>query len=158
MSLFLECHNDEAVVRALGIPARMIVHRDGKSRVAKALAKAPEGSVGMIDEDPHDSARIPDFDPYVLEERRPTFDLLKHRSQNKTVVRIKPRLEEWLLKAAGDSAVSMSRFYLPETASQLHLLKREKGDRIRKLVEHLIALKCASVVELGEVLRRRCSP
>lgn len=155
MNLFLECHNDEAVVRALGVPARLIVHRDGKSRVAKALAKAPAGSMGMIDEDPHDSARVPGFDPFVMQQRHPSFDVLRHSKEDKILVRIRPRLEEWLLDAAKIAQVDLTRFSLPTTASQLHLLKKEKGDRIQKLIEHLLKANCLPIVALRSIIQSR---
>ena len=155
MSLFVECHNDEAVVHALGIPRRLVIHSKNKSGVAKRLAKGPEGCVGLIDEDPHDTARIPDFDPFQVLDRKPTFEVLKHRKLNKLLIRLKPRLEEWLIGAANASQVELSRFYLPGTASQLHLLKPEKGDRIGNLVKYLQERKCAAIVELGVILRER---
>jgi hypothetical protein len=154
--LFIECHNDAAVVTALGVPRRAYLHRDGKSRVAKALTKASAGSVGMIDEDPHDHSKIPDFSSYVIEKRFSSFDLLFSKAQNKSLIRIRPRIEEWLVKAAEDVNVRLSHFHLPEGASQLHLLRPESAGRIRDLIAELKQKNSKPILDLEKILRERC--
>ena len=42
--IFLECDNDEAVVRGLGFPRGAVEHHASKGRVAKFLQKAAGGN------------------------------------------------------------------------------------------------------------------
>ena len=62
MKIAVECYPDEAVLRALGVPRKQLLHEARKGEVFNWLKKNA-GGVGMVDEDPA-SAQPRDLSSY----------------------------------------------------------------------------------------------
>ena len=120
--IHLECDNDEALVRGLGIPRRDITHHAGKPRVAKALQQSkPGGVVGLVDEDPGSNGP-PYLKEFKLVDDLPELGLrrCKHRASEKWLIKIRPDLEPWLYATAKQAGLSPSDHRLPENHHMLH--------------------------------------
>jgi len=120
--IFLECDNDEAVVRGLGLPRAGIRHIASKGRVIAVLQKATgNGNIGLIDQDPGSSPPRY-FREFVIVEQRPQLRLVRyrHRREAKELIEIQPDLEPWLYTAAQPAGLKPKDFHLPERHGQLH--------------------------------------
>jgi hypothetical protein len=51
MKIAVECYPDEAVLCALGVPRKQLLHEARKGEVFNWLKKTP-GGLGVVDEDP----------------------------------------------------------------------------------------------------------
>lgn len=137
--IHLECDNDEALVRGLGVPRKAITHHAGKPRVAKALQQAGQGHVvGLVDEDPGSNGP-----PYLKEfnvvDDFPELGLrrFKHRSSEKWLVEIRPDLEPWLYATAKQFGVPPSEHHLPENLKVLHDHPKPHAAKLAALVADL---------------------
>lgn len=135
--LYVECKADEALARGLGLTRQEVNHELNKDEVLKQLVKQSH-CLGMVDEDPNSPQPIQlgrmtlaaDYDQLGLR----VYDYVAHHNR---VILLRPRLEEWLLRAAGDAglAVGGRRYNLPPSPTRLH---REINLDLSK-VERLLA-------------------
>jgi hypothetical protein len=153
--IHLECDNDEALVRVLGIPSRDISHHAGKPRVAKALKDSQRaGVVGLVDEDPG-SIGPPYLKEFMLVEDLTDLGLrrLKHRTSDKWLIEIRPDLEPWLYATAKKAGIRPSEHHLPEKLSVLHDHPKAHGTKLIALVTALTAKGNARMLKLKAWLR-----
>jgi len=134
----LECSNDEAVVRALGIPKKAILHHAGSGSVAKALQKANVRCVGMVDEDPRGT--VPTyFGTFVEIDRGDGLILKEHRRSGHRLIVVMPDLEPWLLKVSKTVGLPPAAFQLPSEANRLHQIGNSQrirfGDWIKQMLD-----------------------
>lgn len=152
--IFLECDNDEALVRGLGFPRASLDHHSSKGRVAKALQKvAGGGHIGLIDQDPG-SSPPGYFHEFVIVEQDPAVALVRyrHRLEEKELIEIQPDLEPWLYLAAQQAGMKLKDFYLPERHSQLHDNPKAYARRVGDLVKALLEAQSARLCLLREWL------
>ena len=124
----VECFPDEILVRSMGIPVARITHQKGKGNVVNAVVRG-HASVGVIDQDP-DSAQPSEFSRFKSVAQEGDLALMEHHSGNdRRLVVISPRLEEWLIARAIVSGVNPKDYGLPDTAKNL---KRRRYDRLPK--------------------------
>ncbi len=119
--IYTECKPDSALVNALGISKREIIHLQGKPEVCKQLAKR-ENWKGMIDEDPF-SVQPPYLKGLPVKETLSGdygFRVLHDTSKNNDLIVLCPRLEEWVLEAAKRADIDIKRYNLPDDGEQLH--------------------------------------
>lgn len=137
--IFLECDNDEALVRGLGFPKKSFEHIPSKGRIAIRLKKAGPGTIGLVDEDPG-SQPNPYLAQFVPVDSRPQLGLrrLHHRTENKWLVEIQPDLEPWLYGTAKLAGITPSSHHLPDDHKPLH--KNPKPFALR-LIEFVVAIK-----------------
>lgn len=135
--LYVEGKADEVLVIGLGLPRGEVSRELNKDEVLKQLDRQSH-CLGMVDEDPNSPQPIQLSRMIVAAD----YDLLglralEHRAQNNRVILLRPRLEEWLLRAAGDAglAVGGRRYNLPSSPTRLH---REINLDLSK-VERLLA-------------------
>ena len=135
--LYVECKADEALAIGLGLTRQEVNHELNKDEVLKQLVKQSH-CLGMVDEDPKSPQPIQLSRMIVAAD----YDLLGLRvyadtARNNRVILLRPRLEEWLLRAAGDAglAVGGRRYNLPSSPTRLH---REINLDLSK-VERLLA-------------------
>lgn len=69
---------------------------------------------------------------------------------------MKPRLEEWVVRAAKEAGLALKKYGLVEDPEILHEEINYKLDRFRKLLEEL-ALKSDMSIQLGAEIRARLS-
>jgi len=106
MFIYLECNADEELVRALGVPRKLIKHQSCKGNVCNNLEKSVEDSIGLIDKDP--SSKQPTLlnNSRNLKEKKFGVELLI-TPNNKKILVLHPRLEEWFEEAAKNAGISL---------------------------------------------------
>jgi hypothetical protein len=153
MIIFIECDNDESVVRGLGFVKLQIKHHASKGRVAKELEKATVPVVALVDEDP--GAGIPGYLRQFKEiEHLPGLHLrlLRHSRDPKWMVELRPDLEPWLIEAARRGHVSLKAHHLPETARELHMCSNSHADRLRQWTAAMVAAGSPEFLKLKQWL------
>jgi hypothetical protein len=123
VTVFVECNNDEALVRSLVIRNQRIVHVAGKVHVLRKLAECEVAALGIIDDDTgkQHSGYPKEMVKYCACENGFKLTLMRHSGvAGKSVVRIGPWLEQWLIDRAHDCRLSLDRYGLPTKASALH--------------------------------------
>lgn len=137
--MFVECNADEALVRYLtGLPRRQITHElKGKFEICIRLSNLRD-EIGMVDEDPGN------IQPPYLGRIRISENLESHGirvlvddSRNNKLVVLRPKLEDWILRAARDSGLRMENYGLPDRASTLHREINGKLDNLSRLLGDL---------------------
>ena len=119
MKIAVECYPDEAVLRALGVPRKRLLHEARKGEVFRWLRKTP-GSIGMVDEDP-DSAQPRDLVNYQQVQAGEGLVLLvRQGNSGQKLIVVRPRLEEWLIQRAKVCGIDPKHYHLPGTAKELH--------------------------------------
>ena len=136
--IYTECKPDSALVNALGISKREIIHLQGKPEVCKQLAKR-ENWKGMIDEDPF-SVQPPYLKGLQVKENLSGdygFRALHDTSKNNDLIVLCPRLEEWALEAAKRAGIDIKRYNLPDGGEQLHKVINIDLSKFERLVNDL---------------------
>jgi hypothetical protein len=137
MRIAVECYPDEAVLRALGVPKKQLLHEARKGEVFNWL-KRNAGAAGMVDEDP-DSAPPRDFVSYQqIQASEGLLLLVRRGSSGQKLIVVRPRLEEWLIQRAKVSGVDPRDYQLPSTARELNDIPRyDQKDGFRRFLAEL---------------------
>ena len=154
--IYVECRPDELLVRQVtGLPRRQVVHEaKGKGEVCNRLMKNRD-LVAMVDEDP--GATQPRYMTRLSlgrERAELGLKLYLDRSLNNRIVVLCPKLEEWLLRAAGDSGLSMNTYGLPDRANPLHSEINLDERKIQRLLADLHIAGSPRLLELRRLLTR----
>lgn len=124
MKVLVECGADEAVLRALGLPRKQLLHFGGKYELVKKL-KDRAHDVGMVDEDPGKGAPPQDMGSYRRAESGEGLHLLTRQgSGGQRLVVICPKLEDWLIQRARSSGIRPEDYGLPSDPDRLHSIPR----------------------------------
>jgi len=137
--IYIECKPDLALVKSLtNVTRRGITHEfKGKGEICNQLRKQTNCK-GLLDEDP--SSRQPRYVQEArLENDFPEHDIkvLHHSSTNNRLIVLRPRLEEWVLKAAREASIDVRKYDLPTDAARLHREINIRLDKFEKLLEEL---------------------
>lgn len=150
--IYVEGKADEALVIGLGLTRQEVSRELNKDEVLKQLARQTDCR-GMVDEDPNSPQPIQLSRMIVAVE----YDQLGLRVYDDTarhnrVILLRPRLEEWLLRAAGDAGLDVGgrRYNLPSSPTRLH---REINLDLRKVERLLVDLLAADAPRLRELRR-----
>jgi hypothetical protein len=137
MKIAVECYPDEAVLRALGVPRKQLLHQARKGEVFNWLKKNA-GALGMVDEDP-DSAPPRDLTSYQQMQASEGLLLLVRRgSSGQRLIIVRPRLEDWLIQRARVCGLDPRQYQLPGSARELHGIPRyEQKDGFRRFIAEL---------------------
>ena len=137
MKVLVECNADEAVVRALGLPRKQLLHFGGKYELVKEL-KERAHDVGMVDEDP---GRIQpqDMGSYRQTDSGEGLHLLTRQGKGRQrPVVICPKMEDWLIERAESSGVRPENHGLPSDPDRLHGMPRyEQKEGFRRFLAEL---------------------
>lgn len=153
--IYLECFNDEAVVRGLGIPRRVIQHFHGKTLVANAMETSRDSSViGMVDQDPRERP-IPYYREFDRIDHLPELGLARYRhpKSQKTLIEIQPDLEPWLYRAASAAGLKPEDHHLPKDHPRLHDQPKAFEVRVRDFVAALVAARSRHLCRLQQWLK-----
>ena len=152
--LYVECKADETLVRILGLPRREISHELNKDEVLKQLAKQSR-CLGMVDEDPR-SPRPVQFGRMVVAAEYEQLGLRVYADnpQSNRVIVLRPRLEEWLTRAAQDAGLNLNnpRYNLPRNPVQLHQQINNDLRKLERLLTDLIAADAPRLSQLRSLL------
>jgi hypothetical protein len=137
MKIAVECHPDEAVLRALGVPRKRVLHEARKGEVFNWLKKNA-GGVGMVDEDP-DSTPPRDLLSYQqVQAAEGLLLLVRQGSSGQRLIVVRPRLEDWLIQRARVCGVDPRQYQLPGSAKELHGIPRyEQKDGFQRFLGEL---------------------
>jgi hypothetical protein len=136
MKVFVECYPDTSLLRALGVSKKQLRHERCKGEVVKRVRKF-DRATGLVDEDPT-SAQPRDLDNYKQVQAAEELRLLTHRDDNnKRLIIICPRLEDWLISRAKLSGIQPEDYGLPGDPDRLHSIPRyeQKPGFLRFLTE-----------------------
>ena len=152
--IYVECKPDEILVRQVtGLPRRQVVHEaKGKGGVCNRLMKT-RGLVAMVDEDP--GATQPTYMARLSlgsESAQLGLKLYRDRSRNNRIVVLCPKLEDWLLRAAADSGLSMNTYGLPDRATALHSVINLDERKIQRLLADLDNAVSPRLLDLRRLL------
>lgn len=152
--LYVECKADETLARHLGLPRREVRHELNKDEVLKQLAKQSH-CLGMVDEDPN-SPRPIQFGQMVV---RDDYDQLGLRvyddaARHNQVIMLRPRLEEWLLRAARDARLDVSdrQYNLPASPARLHREINLDLSKVERLIDDLMVAGSLPIRQLRNLL------
>lgn len=115
--VIVECKPDELLAKSLGLNRKEIVHQSSKGEVCNHLMKS-EISLAIIDEDPN-SSQPKHLDKLTKIEEKFDVRYLQLKSENKTILVLKPRLEEWILKRCKESNIDIKKYHLPSNNKAL---------------------------------------
>jgi hypothetical protein len=138
--IVVECFLDTYVVHSLGVSRKSIKHTRGKGKVLKKVREqARDRVIGIVDEDPG-NARSADMGNYIESETLQSVKLLTRRDDdNKRLIEISPRLEEWILHRAKQNKISPKEYNLPEDGEELHkILHVEKKKDFQQFFQQLL--------------------
>ena len=152
--IYVECRPDEILVRQVtDLPRRQVVHEiKGKGEVCNRLMRNRD-LVAMVDEDPE--ATQPKYMTRLFLDSESAdlgLKLYLDRSLNNRIVVLCPKLEEWLLRAAADSGLSMNTYGLPDRANPLHSEINLDERKIQRLLADLHRAKSPRLRALGRLL------
>ena len=154
--LYLECNADLTLAQALTrLPRREIAHeRKGKGEILKQLARRFDCQA-LLDEDPGQAipaylARLPVTADYAQLGLRVYADAARRNR----VILLRPRLEEWLLRAAADSGLRVGdrRYNLPNNPARLHQEINLDLSKVARLLSDLIAADAPRLQQLRNLL------
>jgi len=134
----VECGPDVILVRVLGVPSKKIYHAGSKGRVVKAVEKF--GGIGIIDEDPG----CPQPKLLLNYSIAVTYEQLGIRiltRNNKRIIVICPRLEEFIIEACKESKINPRKFGLPLDPAQFHRKVNSRLRNFKMLLETLLKVK-----------------
>jgi hypothetical protein len=140
MRIAVEYYPDEAVLRALGVPRRQLLHEARKGEVFNWLRNTPRG-MGMADEDPTSTQPRDRCNYQQVEASEGLLLLTRCGSGGQRLIVVCPRLEDWLMQRAEACGVDPRRYHLPDTAKELHDTPRyELKDGFRRFLAELNGL------------------
>lgn len=138
MRIYVECKTDSTLVNALlGTAKKYILCEKGKPGVCNRLKNVRE-SIGMVDEDPR-QRQHPYFKKLKIKEELHKYGLrlfYDPLTGNELIV-LRPRLEEWILKAADEAGLKVHNYDLPNNPSIFHRDTNIYPNEFRRLVRDL---------------------
>jgi hypothetical protein len=137
MKVLVECDADEAVLRALGLPRKQLLHFGGKYELVKKL-KDRAHDIGMVDEDPG-KVQPKDMGSYRQADSAEGLQLLTRQgSGGQRLVLVCPKLEDWLITRAKSSGIRPEDYGLPSDPDRLHGTPRyEQKEGFRRFLAEL---------------------
>ena len=137
--IYVECYPDVQLVQSVtGWHKREVIHEfKGKSGVANKLRNG-SGLKGMVDEDPGA------IQPSYFERLSVTYDLTQHgikvlthnRSHNQVII-LCPKLEDWVLAAAQQTGIDVTRYGLLARVNELHSTINHRISNLSRLLRAL---------------------
>jgi hypothetical protein len=140
MIVLVECYSDTALVRALGVQRRNLLHEFCKGNVMNGLRKAASDAVGVIDADPDSQNPPAELLNYREAENGHGLRLLVHAQEpRKKVIEVSPRLEEWLVGRADVCKIDLAQYGLPQTAREIKRIPRyDKKPGFQRFLQDLL--------------------
>jgi hypothetical protein len=123
MKVFAECFPDTALLRILGVTKKQLRHESCKGEVVKRVLKT-DSTTGLIDEDPS-SAQPRDLSNYrQIKSAEGLRLLVRSNNENKKLIIVCPRLEDWFIERAKLSGIRPENYGLPCDPNRLHSIPR----------------------------------
>jgi len=139
----VECKPDEVLVKTLTSASRKnIKHAGNKPELLKTLAEHCSNTKAIIDEDPGTN-QPPRLQKFTQKQDLPSYKLkiLHQKSQNNTLIILRPALEEWILQAAKEANINPEKYSLPKDPTKLHRQINIQIDKFQQLIKDLTKSK-----------------
>ena len=149
----VECNPDQVLVSSLtSVSRKRIRHMGGKSELIKAFCVHYSNSKGMVDDDPN-SVQPPQLRDLQQGEDLSDYGLkvLHQASRSNLLIILCPRLEEWLLAAAGETAMDPVNLGLSSDPASLHRQINFRLSSFERFVKEL-QVESERVKRLGDLL------
>ncbi len=156
MKYIIECKPDKLLIKIItNTPKKSIIHAANKTEVIKTLFKISDDAIGIVDEDPG-SPQPSHLKKFRLKQDLSDYGLalLEENDFGKKLIIIKPRLEEWLLRAGKESDISFKEYKLPETGKDLHKVINSNLEKLKLILNKLLETKCVRLLKLKEILEK----
>ena len=148
--IYVECKPDVTLVNALGVQRRRIIHAGNKSRVCKRLERG-ERLKGIVDQDPL-SIQPPYIGRLKVIYDQQGVEIRKDVPRENFLIILKPRLEEWILKASKKVQIDVTKYGLPDDGRKLHRTINANLAKFEKLLEELVNRESEMINALKKAL------
>ena len=149
MKICHECYADEVLLRTFGFSRKQVDHRGPKYKVVWAVLRLDD-RMGMVDEDPGQNPSD-DLKRFTTVHQEHDIEVLER--DDKCIVVLCPRLEEWLLRTARLARIDVRKYGLPDDPETLHGVINDELDKLGRLLEVLSGHE--RMRALGRLLRDR---
>jgi len=149
--IFLEYYPDKALIKAIGIPKKEIVHAFSKGNVCKKLEKVKR-CWGLVDKDP--SSAQPTYMARLKSHTNEGNIELLYDEQNKNyLIVLYPELEDWILESAKEVEVNPTNFGLPNGSNELKKVVNNRLRQFENLIHDIIRKKGKRIITLEGFLK-----
>src|SRR5882724_10993554 len=148
--IVVECKPDEILAVVLGFSRKEIAHENNKGEVCHYLEKSAI-KLAIIDEDPGSGQPRYLRNFKVVEEKFSVITMV-YKKFDKTIIVIKPRLEEWILMQCQNSGINPGDFFLPADAKRLKDIINLKLDKFQRLLDDLVHNQNEGVKHLQKIV------
>lgn len=114
----VECKPDEVLAKLLGFKTNEIAHQSNKGEVCNYLMRS-KVNIAMIDEDPWSASQPKLLKRFKLEKNQYDIKHLVLKEEEKNVIILQPRLEEWILRRCNASNLNPEDHFLPSDNKKL---------------------------------------
>jgi hypothetical protein len=154
--IVVECDKDQALMYRMSFVPDQVEHELGRSRVLAKVEKRQK-AIGIIDEDPQ--SRRPEYlEAYSEKNTSGKIRLLVREDDNeKWIIQISPRLEDWLCGIAKRNKILPEEFDLPTSPGELHRMSLKVGknrENFHRFLDALRRTKDNEIVTLREWIRQ----
>ncbi len=135
----VKCKPDAILIQTLTLASRKnIEHAGNKTELLKKLAERYTDFKGIIVEDPL-SIQPPHLKRFKEKQNLTAYNIkiLHQTSRSNTPIILRPRLEDWILKAAQEANINLKIYKLPEDPTRLHEQINIQIDKFQKLLEDI---------------------
>lgn len=145
--ILVECKPDRSLIKKVFpvLSLKNIRCKNGKSEVVKHICKTNHQELirysnvfGMVDKDPG-KTNIKLIDRFRLIEDFSEDDICLYKHPNdRYLIELNPRLEEWILMTAKLENIDLNDYNLPEDADEFHDMINSNLENYEKLIDTLI--------------------
>jgi len=132
----VECKPDEVLAKILGFRTNEIAHQPNKGEVCNYMMKS-KVKIALIDEDPGSTSQPKLLKQFKLEINQFDIKYLALKKEDKNVIILQPRLEEWILKRCKVSGVKPEDHFLPSDNKKLKDVINLHLNRFEELLKNL---------------------
>jgi hypothetical protein len=132
----IECNPDEAMLLALGVSKRNIIHNRGKSQIFDFLIKNTK-CICLVDEDPLSPHHYYEKELTLVGEDHNVMYYTDSKRKN-TVFILKPRLEEWFINLCKLHNIDLNKEGLSDNPGTLHEILNEKTETFQQVLKKLL--------------------
>lgn len=154
--IIVECDKDQALMYRMFFTPRQVIHGYSKSDVLWRVEQIQK-AIGVIDEDPQ-SRRPKYLEAYNEKNTSGKIKLLVRKDNNeKWIIQISPRLEDWLCGIAKRNKISPEEFDLPTSPGELHSMSLKPGknrEYFHRFLDALRRTKDNEIVTLRKWIRQ----
>ena len=153
--IYVECYSDEALVKALEVPNKEIIHAGNKGNVCNFLKKKQKVK-GLVDDDP-ESAQPTYIKRLVKRGNDQGIKILIDTASNNLVIVLCPSLEGWIIEVAKENKIKLFENYgLSDDPDELHKIINSNLRKFQTLISDLKEkYRSSRLTKLERLLKER---